>query len=109
MRDTWHSVNYPIKKVFVSRNSLVAVTLPDLDRMECFDYERQEDVSPSNVIKRDFLRAVCTECYKSPYRVFTVIKLENKIRAPLIISDYELNCNVNRETLMKHMTSPKCN
>ena len=104
----WHSINYPIKRSFISRNPLVAATMPDLDRIECFDYKRQESVSPSNIIERDFLRVVCAEYYKPPYNVYTVNKLEDKIWAPSIISEYELNCKINRETFIKHMTGPKC-
>ena len=72
-------------------------TLPDLNRMKAYDYERKEYAAPSNLVKRYFLCAVCTEYYKSPCKVFTVSRLKDEIQAPSVISKYELNCNINRE------------
>ena len=77
--------------------------------MKCYDYERCEYVAPSNVIKRDFLRALVTEYYKQPCKIFTVNKLEDRIKAPSIISKQELNCNVNRWKFIQHIQSPECN
>ena len=109
LRDPWHSVKCPIKRAYISYNPLVAATLPDLDRMKAYDYERKEYAAPSNLVKRYFLCAVCTEYYKSPCKVFTVNILEDKIRVPSVISKYELQCNINREKLIQHMISPECN
>ena len=62
-----------------------------------------------SVIKKAFLRSVCTEYYKAPCTVYAVNKLEDKIRASSVISKYELKCNLNRRNFIQHMTSPECN
>ena len=69
------------KRAYVSRNPLVAATLPDLDKMLVPDFETSQRIPPSNVIKRDFLRALATEYMKRPCKVYTVNKLEDKVRA----------------------------
>ena len=54
LRDQWFSTDYPIKRALISQNPLVAATLPHLDKMKCYDYERSEYVAPSNAINRNF-------------------------------------------------------
>lgn len=61
LRDQWHSINYSLKRTYISRDPLVTATLPALDRMKAYDYKQSEAVTPSNVIKRDFLCVLCTE------------------------------------------------
>ena len=109
LRNQWFSMEYPIKRAYVSSKPLIAATLPDLDKMLIKDLETNDQKPPSNVIKRDFLRALATEYMIRPCQVYTVNKLEDKFRAPHIISEYELNCNVNREYFIKCMTCEECN
>lgn len=42
LRDQWNSVEYPIKRAYVSRNPLVTATLPDLDKMLVPDFETSQ-------------------------------------------------------------------
>ena len=109
LRDQCHSVNYPIKRVYIGHDPLVVASIPDLNKMLVRDFETEKNMTPSNVIKRDFLRLVSTEYMISPCKVYTVNKLEDKVRAPNIISEYELSCNINRENFIKLMTCKKCN
>ena len=54
LRHQWYSVDYPIKKTYVSQNPLVAATLSYLDKMLVTNFETSQKIAPSNMIKKDF-------------------------------------------------------
>ncbi len=60
-------------------------------------------ILPSNVVKRDFLRSLVSEYVSHPCRVYSVNNLGDQVRAPTILSDFELNLNVNRPNFIKYM------
>ena len=103
LRDQWYSFQYPIKTAYVSHDPVVASVVPDLDTMTVFDYVQNRSILPSNVVKRDFLRSLCSEYVAQPCTVYSVNNLGDQIRAPTILSDFELNLNVNRLNFIKYM------
>ena len=96
------SENHPIKYAYVQQNPLMAYSVPDMNRMTVQNQDTMEEVNLSNVVKRDFLRALVTEKMFTPCRIFTVNNCDDCVRASAL-SPYEINCSVNRHNFVDSM------
>ena len=102
LRNQWMSANHPMQCAYVQQNPLMAYSVPDMNRMTVLNHNTKEQVNLSNVVKRDFLRALSVEKMFTPCRIFTVNDCKDCVRASAL-SAYEINCNANRHDFVEKM------
>ena len=102
LRSQWMSVDHPMQYAYVQHNPLMAYSVPDMNSMTVLNHETKQQVKLSNVVKRDFLRALVVEKMFKPCRIFTVNDCKDCVRASAL-SAFEINCNVNSHDFVSKM------